>query len=406
MPASRGRIVLALAAATSLSLLGDMMMYTVLPTHHAALGIGVGAVGILLSIHRVIRLGANGVAGLLYDRCGRRGPLLVGLGLAVAATGGYLLAGGFWPLLGARLVWGVAFALISVGGLAVLLDLTTPVDRGRTVGRYHALVQVGTMLALLLAGGLMDAVGYRATLAVLGPLTALGWLIAWAAVPETAAAVRGGRISPARPPLLAVCRALDVGLLAPFYASFATFFAGNGVLMATVGLHLRSEAPGIPAATLTGILLALRKLAQTVVAPTAGALADRMSRRRVAAVGMTVGVAGFGLLVLGHGLTAAVVGVALTAVGEGIVQPAVSAWAGDLTPASARGLVVGGLVTAGDLGAAIGPLAGYALGAGPGLRWAYALCAAGLLTALAVLAIAGRATRPRRAEARDTGVTG
>src|SRR3990172_4300267 len=123
-----GVTVVALAVATSLALLGDLMLYTALPVHHEAAGIPVAALGVILSVHRFIRLAANPVGGLVYDRLGRRRPFLAGLGLATLATLGYWLAGSFWPLLASRLVWGLGVSLVSVGALAVLLAVTTPPD--------------------------------------------------------------------------------------------------------------------------------------------------------------------------------------------------------------------------------------------------------------------------------------
>jgi MFS family permease len=54
---------------------------------------------------------------------------------------------------------------------------------------------------------------------------------------------------------------------------------------------------------------------------------------------------------------------------------------------------MGGLATAGDLGAALGPLVGYGLLGTVGLRAAYALCAGLMLSALVPLAVV-RAAAP------------
>ncbi|OGK87654.1 MAG: hypothetical protein A2050_10505 [Candidatus Rokubacteria bacterium GWA2_73_35] len=403
----RAATVVALAATTSLALLGDLMLYTALPVHYEAAGIPVAALGVILSVHRFIRLAANPLGGLVYDRLGRRRPFLAGLGLASLATLGYLLAGSFWPLLAARLVWGLAFSLISVGTLAILLDVTTPADRGRTVGGYHALANVGRVLVFVSSGWLVDALGYRRTLAVFVPLTALGGVIAWGALRETRPAAGVAE----RAPFLAGFRALDRRLAVPAAVGFATFFTGNGILMATLGLHLRLETAAAgtlaPLAALTGALLAARQAVATVAAPVAGRLADRLGdRAAVAAAGAAIGVAGFAALAAGRGLGAVVAGVLLVALGESVLLPALTAWAGDLTPPALRGAAMGGLAAANDLGGATGPLVGIALAGSAGLRAAYGLAA---LVALAALALAwlGRAAgggpAGRRAEASRTG---
>jgi len=50
-------------------------------------------------------------------------------------------------------------------------------------------------------------------------------------------------------------------------------------------------------------------------------------------------------------------------------------------------VVMGGLSTAGDLGAALGPLVGYAVLDSAGIRSTYALCVALTITAILVLSV-------------------
>jgi MFS family permease len=381
-------------------MVGDMLIFTVLPTQHAALGISTVALGVLLSIHRFIRLGVNQVVGVMCDRFGRRRPFLAGTALALVSTLGYWLADGFWPLLAARLVWGVAFSLLLVSGYSIVLDVSSPADRGRAIGWYQSLISVGTMASLIASGVLADIVGYRHTLAIFTPVTALAWLLAYLALGETRPE---SMTHVARPSLRESYRALDRRLLWPGYVTFAVFFAGNGILMATLGGHLKAESASggaglvVPLATTTGVLLAVRKLASIVAGPAAGALSDRVADRRwIAAAGVSVSVAGFAVLAGAPGVVAMTAAVVLTAIGEGVTLPAVTAWAGDLTPVRLRGVVMGGLVTVNDFGGGAGALIGYAIGAVAGLRPAYALCALVFVSALAALAVAG--PDPRRVQ--------
>jgi MFS family permease len=334
----------------------------------------------------------------MCDRFGRRRPFLLGTFLALVSTLGYWLADGFWPLLAARLVWGVSFSLLLVSGYSIVLDVSSPADRGRAVGWYQSLIAVGTMASLVASGVLADVVGYRHTLAIFTPVTALAWLVAYLALAETRPQ---SMTHAARPSLRESYRELDRRLVWPGYVTFAVFFAGNGVLMATLGGHLKAEAANgggelvVPLATTTGVLLAVRKLASTVAAPVAGTLSDRVADRRwIAAAGVGASVAGFAMLAAAPGIAALAAAVVLSALGEGVTLPAVTAWAGDLTPLRLRGVVMGGLVTVNDVGGGVGALAGYAIGAASGLRPAYALCAVVFVSALAALAVAG--PDPRR----------
>jgi len=167
------------------------------------------------------------------------------------------------------------------------------------------------------------------------------------------------------------------------------------VVTATLGFQLKllaaEPAAGpwlLPVASLTGVLLAARNLASMMMTPTSGFLLDRLDDRRIAAAGGVLAVlAGVIVLIGGRGVTAVVAGVLLVALGEGFSQPALVVWTGDGAPSHVRGVVMGGLSTAGDLGAALGPLVGYALLGSAGMRSAYSLCVLLILTALLVLGL-------------------
>ncbi|MBI5627653.1 MAG: MFS transporter, partial [Candidatus Rokubacteria bacterium] len=267
---SRHPIVAPLGTATAFSLVGDMMLYAVLPSQTGAAGIGSSALGIILSANRMVRLAANTVAGMVYDRVGCRQPYLLAMALAVVSTFGYAVAWGFWPLFGARLIWGVAFSLITVGAFSMLVDTTTEADRGRTIGRYQSIVQFGTLLAFLVSGLSTDLIGYRRTLVIFTALTGLGWVVAFWTLEETRrerpswlAVLRHCRSaqswSPHRPVEVSASRQgrlLSLPFLLAGYANFVISFAGNGVLMSTLGFFLREEVE-LGAASVTGALLAL-----------------------------------------------------------------------------------------------------------------------------------------------------
>jgi len=399
----RRTVVAGLALASSLALIGDQMLYVFLPGQPGAAGITAAALGIILSANRFVRLAANSLGGLLSDRIGRRRPYLLGMALALVSTTGYLVAPGFWTLLLCRVIWGIAFSLTSVGGVSIVLDLTSAQDRGATVGAYRSLVQCGTLLGLLLSGVLTDLLGYRATLAVYVPLTAIGCLVALLTLRHLAPRAPDAVMASRRGGTPAMLGSLDRRLLAPAAVNFASHFAGSGILMATLGVHVRTEMTAsagaggfVPVASLTGMLLATRRLCGMIEAPLVGRLSDRLGRRRpVAAAGALASLAGFIVLAYGRGPASVIAGVVLVSIGEGALATALAAWAGDIAPAESRGVVMGGMATAADLGAALGPLVGYAMAGAIGLRWAYALGAAVILCTLPVFATRQRAAVSR-----------
>ncbi len=360
--------------------MGDATLYTVLPTHTVDAGITLGGVGIILAVNRVIRVFFNGPAGLAYDRLPRRKLFVPALFIGALSTAVYAATRGFWPLLIGRLLWGLAWSGIWVGGATVILDVTTDQDRGRWTGLYQTWFFVGAGLGAFAGGLLTDWIGYAATMWSGAALTTLGGLVALLLLPET----REARPTAASPsperigPELRVHRGLWIVASLQGINRFAT----AGVLAATLGLlvqdRVQSAEIGLGVATLTGVLLAGRTLLSMAAAPLAGALSDWQGDRwRVAAWGLGSGVIGLALLA-GSAPAVILAGIALGAVAGGSVQAIATALTGDLVGQEQRGRAIGLVHTVGDLGSAVGPLVAYALLPWTGLRVVYLLCA-GLL---------------------------
>ena len=132
--------------------MGDATLYVVLPTHTQDAGVALGSVGLFLGANRAIRLLLNGPAGLAYDRWPRRGLFIASLLIGACSTALYAATRGFWPLLLARLLWGVAWSGIWVGGSAIILDITTDQNRGRWTGLYQTWFFFGAALGSLGGG--------------------------------------------------------------------------------------------------------------------------------------------------------------------------------------------------------------------------------------------------------------
>ena len=418
-PISPAWVLFPLGLGTAFSLMGDSTLYTVLPTHTAEAGITLGSVGVILSVNRAVRIFLNGPAGLAYDRWPRRWLFVPALFVGALSTALYAATRGFWPLLAGRLLWGLAWSGIWIGGATVVLDVTTGEDRGRWMGLYQTWFFLGAGLGALAGGVLTDAVGYATTMWIAAGLTALGGLVALLWLPETRAARTGAggplaegtakgnglREIPAEAgrPLADCGQETPAEATSPHVSRFTLHalwvaaawqginrFAISGVLGATLGLvvqeHWQSARWGLGVATLTGALAAGRTLFSMVAAPLAGAASDWVgSRWKVAGWGLGVGVVSMALVAWGTP-AAILVGVSLGAVTSGSVQGLTSALAGDLAGQAQRGRAVGLVNTAGDLGSALGPPIAYALLPGMGLSGLYLLCA-GLFVAGCVLAL-------------------
>jgi MFS family permease len=382
------RVLFPLGLGTALSLMGDATLYTVLPTHTAEAGIALGSVGIILGVNRAVRLFLNGPAGLAYDRWPRRRLFVPALFIGSLSTAVYAATRGFWPLLVGRLLWGLAWSGIWVGGATVILDVATAQDRGRWTGLYQTWFFLGAALCAFAGGLLTDWLGYGATMWLGAAVTALGGLIALILLPETRS-IRPGLDGPSVEESRLRLRG-NWSLWVAVSLQGINRFVTAGVLTATMGLlvqdRLQSASLTLGVATLTGALMAGRTLLSTVAAPLAGTASDWLgSRWRVAAWGLAIGIISMALVAWGTP-TAILTGISLGAVAGGSVQALVTALTGDLVSQAQRGRAIGLLHTAGDLGSAIGPPAAYLLIPWIELRGVY-LLSAGLFAAGLALAL-------------------
>jgi MFS family permease len=378
-----GKVLLPLGLGTALSLMGDATLYTVLPTHAADAGITLAAVGIILSANRVIRLFLNGPAGYAYDRSPRRRLFIPALFIGALSTAIYAVSSGFWPLLAGRLIWGLAWSGIWVGGATIILDVTNDSNRGRWTGLYQTWFFLGAALGALAGGWLTDQVGYSTTMWIGAAVTALGGLAALIFLPETRSTKKVDQpsshqnISNKWQPSGEFIGVISINGINRFITA--------GVIAATLALLVQDQLTTnnvlIGVATMTGILLGLRTILSMFAAPMAGSLSDRLGNRWVVTIAvLVIGSIGMFLLVRNDPIII-LIGICFTAVASGSVQALVTTRTGDMVNEAQRGKAIGWLHTAGDLGSALGPVTAYLL-----LRWItlndlYFLCA--LLFALA-----------------------
>ncbi|MBN2393249.1 MAG: MFS transporter [Anaerolineae bacterium] len=378
------RVLFPLGLGTALSLMGDATLYTVLPTHTADAGITLASVGVMLGVNRAVRLFLNGPAGLAYDRWPRRRLFIPALFIGALSTALYAVVRGFWPLLIARMLWGLAWSGIWIGGATMILDVTVAQDRGRWTGFYQTWFFLGAALGSLLGGALTDAVGYASTMWIGAALTTLGAVVALALLPETRKQTAAGAHSAAHPrhsPEEATRPRLraNADLWSAVTLQGINRFVISGVLTATLGLlvqaRLQDTGIRLGVATLTGILMAGQTLFSMLAAPFSGVLSDRLgSRWGVVAMGLAAGALGMGLLAWGVwvGILA---GALLVAASKGALQSMATTVTGDVVGPAQRGRAIGVLHTAGDLGSAIGPSVAYALLPWLDLHGIYWLCA-------------------------------
>jgi MFS family permease len=395
------RIVLPVAIGTCLSLVGDASLYAILPTHTQAADVSLASVGILLSANRFIRLFLNGPMGVAYDRYSRRALFTSALFIGALSTAIYGLTKGFWPLLFGRILWGLAWSGIWVGGNSMVLDVSNAGNRGRWMGIYQFSFFLGAASGAMIGGSLTDRLGFHRALIAGSVLTLLGALIVLITLPETSKAKR---------------ESTDTGTDSrgdshipsqtdtTYFVPAAALYSVNrlvipGFLTSTLGIFLlhqfgeQTHIAGrhIGVATLTGFALGLSTLIAMISSLLAGWISDHSKDRwRSAAGGLLPGILGFVCLTLGLPATI-ILGIPLVAMTSGSNQALSTILIGDFGDHRRQGRRLGLLFTIGDLMSAIGPPLAYALIGNIKINILYLLSAG--LFGIVFIFILGRHTR-------------
>ena len=284
--ASADAVVVRAAAARGLVWLGDALIYVVLPLHAEAFGIGLGLVGVALSLNRVVRIVGYGWVAFLHRRLGLRALTASAAFGAALSTVGYGLALGLLPLLLARLVWGFAYGVLNVTTTAYAIG--DGQGTGRRVGLNRAVGTVGPALALSVGAWLAVALGPREVFLVLGVVGLLAVPLALTLPHEVAAASEAGRSGSTR------WRPSTLNVL------FFTISAVDGAFAMTLSL-LFAGSLGVGSALLAaGLLLAVQRIAIVVLSLVAGPLIDRLGARRILTPCIVIVIAG--LIGIAHGI--------------------------------------------------------------------------------------------------------
>ena len=334
------KTVITSSSILSLALVGDALIYAVLPVHAEAFGINLVWVGVLLSVNRFVRVFAYGWIAGFGQRFGLRRMCIAALLAAIISTALYGLATGAAALLFARILWGLAFAALLLVTLGYAVHDRSHV--GSRLGWSRTIQHVGPIMALIAGAWLTGFLGPRTVFVWLALVTATAISLALSLpVDQVGSEAPVSARSLGRPTLIDLLFALQG-------------FGVDGVFAVSITLLLAQELPLDLAVVSGASLLAMRHVCDAVGAPLFGTIGDRHGAGRILVVSMVCTAVGF--LGIASGLTIA--GALLMLFFRsalGVLGPAVV-----VQRMSATQSTIGTLARMHawrDLGAAVGPLA-------------------------------------------------
>lgn len=157
------RPVVVIALITAVSVMGNEMLFIVMPIYWKFFGLtSLWQIGILLSANRLIRLPINWLVGWCYQRIDKRTGLLIAVALSIISTYSYGVLKGFGLLLIMRLLWGIAWSFLRLGGYLTVISCSDRKTRGQFIGLYNGLWGLGALFGMLIGGVFTDIVGIQA----------------------------------------------------------------------------------------------------------------------------------------------------------------------------------------------------------------------------------------------------
>ena len=322
------------------SLLMDIsseMVHSLLPMFMVTtLGISVFAVGLIEGLAESTALMVKVFSGALSDYLGKRkGLAVLGYAMGTLSKPLFALAPGMGLVTAARLIDRVGKGIRGAPRDALVADIAPAHLRGAAFGLRQSLDTVGAVLGPLLGVGLMllYANDFRAVFwwAVIPGVLAVALLWLGLTEPEHAApAQRSNPIQRANLRRLGANYWWVVVIGAVFtLARFSEAF-----------LVLRAQQSGIAMALVPLVMVAMNLIYAASAYPF-GKLSDRMSHRKLLALGLLVLIAADIVLATLPGYAGVLLGVALWGIHMGMTQGLLATMVADTAPADLRGTAYG-----------------------------------------------------------------
>jgi MFS family permease len=318
------------------------LLNTSLPLHVVALGGSLAQVGALFAVTTAISMILRPLVGGVVDRVGPRTIMLPGALVLVATAIALSLAGTPAMLIVLMAGVGLSNGLVSTAGSILVATASPPDRRGEALSIYYVASSAGVALGPAAGLALAEVGGMTLTLAVVTVLAVV--IVALVASLRTSP-------PPARPASALRLRLWSRHAAAASAALILITF-GHGPVYGFLPLH--AAAHGAPSIAwffplMSGCTVGCRLLLRRT--------SDRLGRTRVLVPAIGGFVVGYALLALPPTVMSLVAAALVLGAATSMLYPTLVALIADRTPEAERGLAIGTVSGAWDLGVATGSAA-------------------------------------------------
>ena len=370
------REVWMLVAANVVVALGYGVVAPVLPQYARHFGVSISAATFIITAFALMRLISAPPAGLLVQRLGERRVYISGLVIVALSTGACAFAETYWQLLLFRSVGGLGSAMFTVSSLGLMIRISPPDARGRVAGMFSSGFLIGSVGGPVL-GSLTVGLGLAAPFMIYGVALLLAAAVVFVSLRHSEVAAPELSTEPA----VSVRTVLrHPAYRAALFSNFATGWAAFGLRIALVPLFV-VEALGYGTG-FAGLALATFAIGNISAVIPSGYLSDRIGRRKLLIVGLTVSAASTVLVGYTSSLPVFLAAAYVTGAATGIFVSPQQAAVADIVGNKARGgTAVATFQMMADLGSIFGSLAVGQIAEHTSFTWAFVVSGVVLLLA-------------------------
>ncbi|MGV0795266.1 MFS transporter [Mycolicibacterium sp. XJ1819] len=370
------REVWVLVGANVVVALGYGVVAPVLPQYARHFGVSISAATFVITAFALMRLIAAPPAGLLVQRMGERRVYISGLLIVALSTAACAFAQTYWQLLLFRSLGGLGSAMFTVSSLGLMIRISPTDARGRVAGLFSTGFLVGSVGGPVL-GSLTAGFGLAAPFGIYG-----GALLIAATV--VFVSLRGSAVASPDTSAEATISVRQVlrhrAYRAALFSNFSTGWAAFGLRIALVPLFVvEGLGHGTGAA---GVALAAFAIGNVSVVIPSGYLSDRIGRRKLLIIGLSVSSVSTILVGFTTSLPIFLIAAYITGAATGIFVSPQQAAVADIVGNKARGgTAVATFQMMADFGSIIGSLVVGQIAERASFGWAFVVSGAILMVA-------------------------
>jgi MFS family permease len=332
--------------------LGYGVVAPVLPQYARNFGVSISAATFVITAFSLMRLVFAPVSGLFVQKVGERRVYLSGLLIVAVSTGACAFAQTYWQLLLFRSLGGFGSAMFTVSSLGLMIRISPPDARGRVAGMFSSAFLIGSVGGPVL-GSVTAGLGLSAPFAIYGVALLLAAAVVFVNLKHSSLAASA---EDTEAPVTLRIALRNRAYRSALFSNFATGWSVFGLRIALVPLFVTEVLHRGP--RITGLALATFAIGNVAAVIPSGYLSDRIGRRTLLIVGLSVSGVATVAVGLASSLTLFLAGALVAGAAAGMFTSPQQAAVADIIGSKARGgTAVATYQMMADFGAIVGSLA-------------------------------------------------